>query len=74
MAEAATCDLQRQMRGKHGQLGLSVAAVRLLGAPLDKTEQCSTWGQRPLRTAQLEYAALDAAVLIDLARALFATV
>jgi hypothetical protein len=35
-AGAATCDLQRQMRGEHGQLGLTVAAERLLGAPLDK--------------------------------------
>lgn len=35
----------------------------LLQKFLDKTEQCSNWQQRPLSDAQIEYAALDAAVL-----------
>uniref|UniRef100_A0A7S2LHL4 3'-5' exonuclease domain-containing protein n=1 Tax=Leptocylindrus danicus TaxID=163516 RepID=A0A7S2LHL4_9STRA len=35
----------------------------LLKKQLDKAEQCSTWHIRPLTTAQIEYAALDAAVL-----------
>ncbi len=30
---------------------------------LDKSEQCSTWHLRPLTDAQIEYAALDAAIL-----------
>lgn len=37
---------------------------------LDKTEQCSEWERRPLSTSQVEYAAADAAILIDLAVAL----
>jgi len=35
---------------------------------LDKTEQCSKWDVRPLRSSQLEYASLDAAVLPTLLR------
>jgi len=34
--------------------------------PLDKTQQKSDWSQRPLTPEQLEYAAEDAAVLVDL--------
>ena len=36
------------------------------GAQLDKAEQCSDWDARPLRDAQVAYAALDAAVLLRL--------
>jgi hypothetical protein len=38
----------------------------LLGKPLDKTEQCSAWHERPLSERQLAYAACDAAVLLAL--------
>lgn len=38
--------------------------------PLDKTEQGSDWGQRPLTTAQKEYAALDVIVLPQIHQAL----
>lgn len=31
--------------------------------PLSKTEQCSSWSDRPLSRAQMEYAGLDAAIL-----------
>ena len=83
LAGAATCDLQRtvmQQRalGESGggvgggsrngrPVGLAAVAARVLGAALDKTEQCSSWGVRPLRATQVKYAALDAAVLVDLA-------
>lgn len=37
------------------------AIVRpLAGKPLDKSEQCSDWGNRPLSGRQKRYAALDA--------------
>jgi 3'-5' exonuclease len=34
--------------------------------PLSKSEQCSEWGTRPLRPSQVEYAGLDAAILLVL--------
>jgi hypothetical protein len=37
---------------------------------LDKKEQCSDWSQRPLRLSQLEYAGLDAGVLLVLLNAM----
>ena len=37
-----------------------------LGLSLDKSLQCSSWGSRPLSPEQLQYAALDAAVLLML--------
>lgn len=46
--------------------GLSGVLMAQFGAPLDKTEQCSTWGKRPLTTSQLHYAAVDACCLLGL--------
>lgn len=42
--------------------GLSKCTERILGKPLDKSEQCSLWTRRPLVQQQREYAALDAYV------------
>ena len=48
--------------------GHSLASVceRELGLLLDKSEQASNWRRRPLSERQLDYAALDAEVLVQL--------
>lgn len=45
---------------------LSNLVLSCFGLPLEKSEQCSNWELRPLRKTQIEYAALDAHVLIQL--------
>ena len=63
-----TLVLSRRLRGKHIQDGHSLKAVcaREFGLDVDKTEQRSDWSRRPLTTAQRDYAALDAKVLLRL--------
>jgi len=55
-------------RGKDNMPGLKscYSYFNMLPWTLDKAEQCSNWGQRPLSADQLEYAGLDAAVLLVL--------
>lgn len=48
------------------QAGLSSIVEAQLGKPLDKSQQCSAWGERPLTSAQLQYAALDVFCLLAL--------
>ena len=64
----------RRLGARHGWGGQTPSLKRcvasLLEEELDKSEQCSEWGVRPLRDAQVAYAALDAAVLIRLAHEL----
>ena len=50
--------------------GLKRVAEQWLRRSVDKTLQCSDWDARPLSAAQLQYAATDAAVLLDLADAM----
>lgn len=46
--------------------GLSFILNAVLGVMLDKSLQCSDWGQRPLTDEQILYAANDASCLLDL--------
>uniref|UniRef100_A0A5B7B9X1 3'-5' exonuclease domain-containing protein n=1 Tax=Davidia involucrata TaxID=16924 RepID=A0A5B7B9X1_DAVIN len=59
-------DIQNVFKEPRG--GLSGLAEKILGAGLNKTRRNSNWEQRPLSRNQLEYAALDAAVLIHIFR------
>jgi hypothetical protein len=52
--------------------GLASVCSRVLGVELEKTQQCSNWDRRPLKARQLQYAALDAHVLIQLYHVLLA--
>ncbi|CAD8190795.1 unnamed protein product [Paramecium octaurelia] len=45
---------------------LSFQCSKLLGKELDKVEQISNWQKRPLRNAQIHYAALDAYICLHL--------
>jgi hypothetical protein len=58
--------LDLQLLLGEGTLGLKACVARYCHTPLSKEEQCSEWGQRPLRRSQLHYAGLDAAILLYL--------
>lgn len=45
---------------------LSDLSEKLLGVKLDKSEQCSNWAIRPLRSSQKRYAAMDAYIVLGL--------
>lgn len=61
-------EASRRVRGVDALGGHSLAMVceRVLGLSLDKSMQTSNWSQRPLDSIQLNYAALDAEVLLAL--------
>jgi ATP-dependent Lhr-like helicase len=63
-----TLEASRRLRGPDvvGGHGLGMVCERELGLTLDKGEQTSDWGRRPLGAEQLRYAALDAEVLLAL--------
>ena len=52
---------------------LARVAHDVLGLHLDKSLQCSDWTTRPLLDSQLQYAALDAAVLLQLVPAIISS-
>jgi len=61
---------QQQSKGSRSTTsnlpGLKACVARYTSVPLSKDCQCSDWGRRPLSGAQLDYAGLDAAVLLVL--------
>ncbi|XP_078445398.1 polynucleotidyl transferase, ribonuclease H-like superfamily protein isoform X2 [Wolffia australiana] len=57
-------DIQKLFKEPHG--GLSGLTKEILGAALNKTRRNSDWEQRPLSQNQVEYAALDAIVLVHI--------
>lgn len=57
-------DIQKVFKETCG--GLSGLVKKILGTGLNKTRRNSNWEQRPLTPQQLEYAALDAVVLVHL--------
>ncbi|KAJ1383486.1 Ribonuclease H-like superfamily [Sesbania bispinosa] len=61
-------DIQNIFKEPRG--GLAGLAEKILGAGLNKTRRNSNWEQRPLTPNQLEYAALDAVVLVHIFRRL----
>lgn len=67
---ADTLKISRKRYGMKCPGGHSLRAVclREFGYDMDKTNQTSRWDKRPLTADQLEYAALDAEILIHLYR------
>jgi len=63
-----TLEASREARGPEALGGHSLAMVceRELGMSLDKAAQTSNWSRRPLSPDQLQYAALDAEILLML--------
>ncbi|GAA0171691.1 hypothetical protein LIER_25666 [Lithospermum erythrorhizon] len=59
-------DIQNIFNERRG--GLSGLAEKILGAGLNKAKRNYNWENRPLSQSQLEYAALDAVVLIHIFR------
>ncbi|XP_019428957.1 PREDICTED: uncharacterized protein LOC109336675 isoform X1 [Lupinus angustifolius] len=57
-------DIQNAYKDHQG--GLAGLSQKILGASLNKTRRNSNWEQRPLTPNQLEYAALDAVVLVHI--------
>lgn len=48
------------------RVGLNTLVSKVLGKSLDKEEQISDWGARPLTAGQIQYAVADVSCLIDI--------
>lgn len=69
VVESRCLDIQQLLASedelRNGRVpGLKRCASQFFGKPLKKDDQCSDWTVRPLRSSQLEYAALDAVILL----------
>lgn len=58
-------DIQLQYKVNKTIMGLGKICEQYFGKKFSKFQQCSGWNARPLRLAQLHYAALDARVLLE---------
>ena len=63
-----TCTHSRKLRGRHvsGGHNLKDVSFRELGIVMDKSYQRADWTTRPLTEGMIQYAALDAIVLVKL--------
>lgn len=61
-----TLTISRKLRSEHKKHSLKIVCARELERHLDKKCQTSDWRKRPLSQAQLNYASLDAEVLLYL--------
>lgn len=60
-------DIQQVMTKSGASVpGLKACAAKFSDIPLSKEEQCSEWARRPLSQSQVNYAGLDAGVLLVL--------
>lgn len=66
VADTLTLSRRRYGMGAEGGHSLKSVCYREFGKIMDKTCQTSDWQKRPLSVAQLEYAALDAEILVFL--------
>eukprot|EP01052_Picozoa_sp_SAG31_P014873 SAG31_NODE_939_length_10873_cov_5.403843_4_plen_513_part_00 len=75
VVDIQSCAMDKAEWGGRGQMPSLKRVVEtwLPGKTLNKAEQCSEWGQRPLTPSQLEYAAIDAEVLVTLDAAMHST-
>lgn len=64
------CTTPSSRQKQHLLPGLKSVAEVWLGRTLNKKEQCSDWDVRPLSDSQIQYAATDAAVLLDIVAAM----
>jgi len=69
-AECVTVVDCQTIAPKTASKGLTGLCKMALGKGVDKAQQCSNWDRRPLKREQVEYAAMDAWVLLPLYEAL----
>lgn len=62
----AAADERAMSPQNYKRMGLSSLCEHVLGAGLDKEEQRSDWGCRPLSLQQIKYAAADVCCLVDM--------